>query len=175
MPAIEKALSLDPRLDEYHNLLGALFSEAGRDREALSEFRLASGLDPDNARFSANLGGACARLGLWNEAAEAYERSVSAAPSAATSLKLGSVYRRLKRPAEALAAFTNARDLGDQTSAPILGMALAQSEMNRLSEAVTLVNSGLERFPGDASLSSLRSELMTRIGRQSAASLAPAR
>lgn len=161
-PALAGAVARDPRLDEYHNMLGALHAEAGRDRDALAAFRKASDLDPDNPRFAANLAGTLARLGQWGEAAAAYERSAAMQPSAATSLKLGSVYRRLGQQERALAAFQNARALGDDSAASILGIALAQSEMNRVPEALATLQAGRASHPEDAALLRLEGELRAR-------------
>ena len=52
-PILRRALLRDPRIDEYHNLLGILLAESGRAREALQEFRRAEELDPENPRFRA--------------------------------------------------------------------------------------------------------------------------
>jgi len=161
-PILRRALARDPRIDEYHDLLGVLLAGTGRAREALAEFRRAEELDPGNPRFLANLAGACAQLGLWDEAAAAYERACVASPSAALYMKMGSVYRRLAQPERALSAFQRARDLGDGGSAPVLGMALAKAEMNRVPEALDLVRQGLEHHPEDAGLRSLYEDLVRR-------------
>src|SRR4029077_8139715 len=108
-----------------------------------------------NPRFLANLAGAWAQSQRWDEAAAAYERVCSVAPAPAIYLKLGSVYRRLEQPGRALAAFRRARDLGDDGSAPFLGMALAKAEMNRVDEAIDLARQGLGRHPDDAALRSV--------------------
>src|SRR5262249_51692339 len=104
-PILRRALARDPRIDEYHDLLGSLLAETGRAPEALDEFRRAEELDPENPRFLANLAGACAQLQRWDEAAAAYERACAVSPSPALYLKLGSVYRRLGEPARAMEAF----------------------------------------------------------------------
>jgi tetratricopeptide (TPR) repeat protein len=162
LPALRTAVSLDPRQDEAQNLLGALLSDAGREEEAIAAFSRAADLDTDNARYAANLGGACARAGRWREAAEAYERADALAPSAANALRLGSVYRRLSEPDRALAAFTTARDRGDDTAAPFLGIALIESERGRTEVALVTVDDGLARHPGDDGLTRLRADLARR-------------
>jgi tetratricopeptide (TPR) repeat protein len=162
LPALRASVARDPRQDEAQNLLGALLSDAGREEEATSAFARAADLDPDNARYAANLGGACARAGRWREAAEAYERSDALVPSAANALRLGSVYRRLGEQDKALAAFTSARERGDDTAAPYLGIALLQSERGRTVEALRVVDDGLARHPGDDGLTRLRSDLARR-------------
>ena len=77
-------------------------------------------------------------------------------------MKMGSVYRRLAQPERALAAFQRARDLGDGGSGPVLGMALAKAEMNRVPEALDLVRQGLERHPEDVALRSLYDDLVRK-------------
>ncbi|HYV84632.1 MAG TPA: alkaline phosphatase family protein [Patescibacteria group bacterium] len=164
LPALRRSVDRDPRQDEAQNLLGLLQSDAGREQEAIAAFERAGELDPDNARYAANLGGACARAGRWREAAEAYERADALAPSAASALRLGSVYRRLGEPDKALAAFAAARDRGDDTAAPFLGLALVQSERGRNGEALRTVDDGLLRHPGDDGLTRLREDLARRPG-----------
>lgn len=161
-PFVRRALAHDPRLDEYHNLLGVLLAEEGRPKEAIESFRRAEELDPENSRFLSNLAAAYAQVGRWDEAAAAYERASTQAPDAGLYMKLGSAYRRLSQPDRALEAFRRARDLGDRGSGPYLGMALAKAEMNRLPEALDLVRQGLERHPDDSALRSLQDALIRK-------------
>jgi tetratricopeptide (TPR) repeat protein len=164
LPALRRSVSGDPRQDEAQNLLGALLSDAGREEEAIAAFAHAADLDPDNARYAANLGGACARAGRWREAADAYERADTLGPSAANALHLGSVYRRLGERDKALAAFAAARGRGADTAAPDIGRALVQSERGRTGEALSAVQDGLLRHPGDDGLTRLRDDLARRDG-----------
>jgi tetratricopeptide (TPR) repeat protein len=161
-PIVRRALARDPRIDEYHNLLGVLLATRGRTQEAVESFRRAEELDPENPRFLSNLAAAYAQLGRWDEAAAAYERASTQAPEAGLYMKLGSAYRRLSQPDRALDAFRRARDLGDQGSGPYLGMALAKAEMNRVPEALDLVRQGLERHPDDSALRSLEDALIRK-------------
>ncbi|MGH9797846.1 MAG: tetratricopeptide repeat protein, partial [Candidatus Polarisedimenticolia bacterium] len=161
-PALRRALALDPRIDEYHNLAGVLHAERGRAPAALESFRRAEAIDPQNPRFVGNLASALAQMGRWEEAADAFERSAALAPSAATCMKLGSVYRRLGRPEEALRAFERARALGAADAAPYLGMALARAEMRDAPGALEVVREGLGRHPGDPSLRSLYEDLIRK-------------
>ncbi len=163
-PALRRALAKDPRIDEYHSMLGAILARRGKTGEALEEFQEAARLDPDNPRFAANLASMLARLERWNDAATAFERAISLAPSASLSLQAGSVFRRLGRPERALGEFERARALGDAGVAPILGAALARSEMRQIPEALALVREGLARHPDDRSLRSLYEDLQRRAG-----------
>ncbi|HKN47990.1 MAG TPA: tetratricopeptide repeat protein, partial [Candidatus Polarisedimenticolia bacterium] len=161
-PILKRALGKDPRIDEYDDLLGAILATAGRTREALVWFRRAADLDPDNARFAANLASALARLGRWEEAAAAYERAAALESSPATFLKLGSAYRRLKRPDRALDAFERARAAGDAGAGPLLGIALSRADMHQIPEALAAVREGLGRHPDDPGLRSLYEDLLRR-------------
>ncbi len=162
LPALERAVARDPRLDEYHNLIGLLDAGSGRVDAAVAAFRRAVDLDPDNARFAANLGGACARAGRWGEAAEAYARALDLEATPATALKLGSALRRAGRRDEALVAFARARDLGDDTGAAALGLATVQSELGRTGEAIATAEAALQARPGDPALARLLSDLRRR-------------
>jgi tetratricopeptide (TPR) repeat protein len=161
-PLLRRALSRDPRIDEYHNMLGAILADSGRQKDALEPFQRAAALDPDNPRFAGNLAGILARLGRWREAASAYEKAALLSPSPGTYMKLGSVYRQLRHPDRALAAFERARDLGDAGAAPILGIALARAEMNQVPEALEVIREGLGRHPGDRGLMELYGDLLRR-------------
>jgi tetratricopeptide (TPR) repeat protein len=168
-PALRRALAKDPRIDEYHNMIGAILARRGRAGEALAAFQEAAQLDPDNPRFAANLASMLARLERWEEAATAYERAMAIEPSAALALQAGSVFRRLGRPERAFEEFERAKALGDAGVAPILGAALARSEMRQIPAALAVVREGLAVHPDDRSLRSLYEDLLRRAG-QSAAS-----
>jgi len=161
-PMLRRALAKDRRIDEYHNLLGMILASRGRPADAVAELRRAADLDPDNPRFAANLASALARVERWDEAAETYERAAALDPSAGNFLKLGSVYRRLRRPDRALAAFERARAAGDGGSGPILGIALARADMNQIPEALSIVREGLGSHPDDSGLRSLYDDLLRR-------------
>jgi tetratricopeptide (TPR) repeat protein len=168
-PTLRRALARDARIDEYHNLLGMILVSRGRLDDALGEFRTASDLDPDNAQFAANLAGSLARLGRWTLAAEAYERAAALEPSAANFMKLGSVYRRLNRPEQALALFERARSAGGAGSGALLGIALSHRDLRQIPEAMAAVREGLDRFPGDPGLRSLYDELVRTTGNRGSA------
>ena len=161
-PALQRAVAQDPRSDAAWNLLGTVEAEAGHGPAAVEAFRRAVDLAPDDARYAANLGAALARQERWQEAADAYERALSLEPGPSAALRLGSVYRRLRRPEQALASFTRARDLGDKSPATWLGMALSQEALGRRDEALRSVDAGLALHPGEPALLRLRSEIAAR-------------
>jgi tetratricopeptide (TPR) repeat protein len=159
LPALQRAVAADPRLDVYHDRIGVLLAESGHLAEAIASFRRAVDLAPDDPRFASDLGAALAQSGRWQEAAEAYARALALDPNPATALRLGSVYRRLERPRDALAAFERARALGDDSPATYLGLALAQRGLGQRDEALRAVEDGLQRHPSDSALNKLRAEI----------------
>jgi tetratricopeptide (TPR) repeat protein len=161
-PILRRALARDARIDEYHNMLGAILADSGRSREAIDSFARAAQLDPDNPRFAANLGAGLARAGRFAEAAEAFERAAALAPAPPTYMKLGSVYRALRQPDRALLAFERARALGEAGSGPTLGIALSRLEMHQAGEALQVVREGLDHYPQDKALRSLYEDLLKK-------------
>ncbi len=157
---LRRGLAKDDRIDEFHSMLGVLEAETGRLEEALASMRRAAKLDPYNARFAGNLAGVLARLERWEEAATAYRRSAELEPSSETFMMLGSVYRRMGERERALAAFRQARDVGEGAGAPFLGIAVLLSEMGRGDDALAAAREGLDRHPGDRSLRSFYEKML---------------
>jgi tetratricopeptide (TPR) repeat protein len=158
LPALQRAVAADPRLDVYHDRIGVLLAESRHLPEAIASFRRAVDLAPDDPRYAADLAAALAQSGRWPEAAEAYERALLLEPNPATALRLGSVYRRLERPRDALAAFERAQALGDDSPATYLGLALARRGLGQRDLALRAVEDGLARHPSDTALTRLRGE-----------------
>ncbi len=61
--AIGKAISLDPSVADFHNLLGNLWFRRGDFRQSESAYRQATRLEPDNPAFHLNLSSALAKTG----------------------------------------------------------------------------------------------------------------
>ncbi|MCZ6696313.1 MAG: tetratricopeptide repeat protein, partial [Acidobacteria bacterium] len=161
-PFLRRGLARDDRIDEYHSMLGVILAETGRREDALVSLRRAGKFDPYNPRFAANLGSVLAHLERWTEAADAYGRAAELAPSTEIYMRLGSVYRRMLDPDRALAAFRQARDLGEGDGAPFLGIALLMAETGRDEEALAAAREGLDRHPDDRSLQSFYEDLIRR-------------
>lgn len=77
------ALAVDERNADLHNWAGLLYlnGDSAQPEKAVSEFRRATTLAPENAQFWANLGRACFSANDLECAASAYEQSFAAAPS----------------------------------------------------------------------------------------------
>jgi len=111
-PVLEAGLKRSERIDEYHNLLGALESEAGRKEQALVHFRRARDLNPSDPRFPLNVGLTLMDLNRWEEAGKVFENAISSTPTSDLYLGLGNVRLRMHDSDGALAVFQRARELG---------------------------------------------------------------
>lgn len=56
LPLLEKAIRLDPRLELAHLDLGILYSDTGRQADALREFKIAASLNPNDVNVHWRLG-----------------------------------------------------------------------------------------------------------------------
>jgi adenylate cyclase len=77
LPAIEKALALDPALPESHWVRAGYLSRGGREEEALVEYETALRLDPDSFEANLGAGGHHYRVGDFKRSAEYCERAAA--------------------------------------------------------------------------------------------------
>jgi Tfp pilus assembly protein PilF len=104
--ALKRAVTLDPRRPEAHDMLGAALQSLGFTGEALQQFRLALAADPDyiNARY--DLAKGLAREGKFEQAAAEFRRVAQAFPeSARIQDEYGVLLARCGRTAEAAKQF----------------------------------------------------------------------
>ncbi len=142
-PAAERAtlhaLELDPNLAESHNNLGLVYLAQGRPHEAAARFRKAldnlSYPTPEYAAY--NLGKAEYLLGNYDEAVEAYERSLAILPNNPEGqFELGMSYARLGRLAESERAFGAALKLRPDAPRTRYELGMALFKLGRREEAV---------------------------------------
>ena len=161
-PILEAGLARSERIDEYHNLLGALESRAGRKEQALAHFRRASELNPTDPRFALNLGLTLMDLERWDEAAEVLQRAAAGSQNGDVHLALGNVRLQQGRPDTALEAFRFAGRLGADPARADLGTALSFLAMKQRDEALSLLRESPARRTGDPSLQRLYQDLQAR-------------
>ncbi|HMC81675.1 MAG TPA: tetratricopeptide repeat protein, partial [Candidatus Polarisedimenticolia bacterium] len=161
-PVLEAGLRRSERVDEYHNLLGGLDSEAGHKEKALGHFRRAAELNPGEGRFSLNVGLTLMDLGRWREAGSIFEEAVASSPSPDLYVGLGNVRLRSRDPAGALAAFEKARVLGNGNPRADLGIALSYLSLKRRDEALAFARESLSRDPANQPLQNLYQDLLRR-------------
>jgi protein O-GlcNAc transferase len=81
--AFEKALALDPGLDDARAHLANLYQDTGRLQDAAASWRELVARDPGSARMHNNLGAVLHRLGHTEEAVAALEAALTIDPGAA--------------------------------------------------------------------------------------------
>ena len=81
LPALDKALSLQPKSDVVRSLRGLYFQREGELERALGEFEAAASQDPENEYWQIAIGENYARLGNLPPALAAYEEAVKLAPA----------------------------------------------------------------------------------------------
>ncbi|HEU5180171.1 MAG TPA: alkaline phosphatase family protein [Candidatus Polarisedimenticolia bacterium] len=158
-PLLEAGLRRSDRIDEYHNLLGALDSKAGRKEQALAHFRRACELSPADPRFALNLSLTLMDLQRWSEAAEALDRAVAITPGADLFLALGNARLQTREPEAALAAFRRASEAGADPARAELGIALSTLRLRGRDEALALARDSLARHPENPALAGLVRDL----------------
>jgi tetratricopeptide (TPR) repeat protein len=162
-PILEAGLRKSERIDEYHNLLGALDSEAGKKEEAYGHFRRAVELNPADSRFSLNLGLTLMDLGRWEEAGTVLARAAARQPDADLYLGLGNVRLRTGDSEQALAAFQKAREAGGPAAARAeLGIVLSYLRLKRPDDALAFARDSLTRHPDNPPLQNLYQDLLRR-------------
>ena len=164
-PVLEAGLRKSERIDEYHNLLGALDSQAGRKEQALAHFRRAAELNPLDPRFSLNLGLTLMDLDRWEEAGTVLEKAVAVTPDADLYLGLGNVRLQTREPERALSAFQKARELGGPGAGSTradLGIALSYLGLRRPDDALAFARESLARNPDNPPLQNLYQDLLRR-------------
>jgi Tfp pilus assembly protein PilF len=147
---ITRALELDPNLAEAHNNLGLVHLAQDKPAEAAAEFRRAlenlSYPTPECAAF--NLGNAEYRLGNFEEAVEAYERSLAILPNNFDGqFGLGQSYGRLGRLQEAGKAYAEAVRLRPDAARPRYELGMTLFKLGRKDEAAAQFRRVVELEP----------------------------
>jgi tetratricopeptide (TPR) repeat protein len=160
-PVLEAGLARSERIDEYHNLLGALDSRHGNKESALAHFRRAAELNPADARFTLNLALTLMDLQRWEEARSVLEEATAQKPDGDLLLALGNVRLKLGPPEAALSAFQGAARAGADPTRTDLGTALSYVAMKRRDDALTFLRERLAARPDDAPLQRLYRDIQS--------------
>ena len=75
--AIGRAVDIDPKDHEAHNLMGSILLALGRTELSIISYRIAVGLVPNDPSIHVNLGVALQKLGQMYEAKGSYEKAIS--------------------------------------------------------------------------------------------------
>jgi serine/threonine-protein kinase len=154
--AFEEAVRLQPDNAAAHNRLGAAHLLTGNERAALADFRQAVRLGGSSPAFG-NIGLLEYRAGRYDAAARAYERAVQDGPNDPLMWRnMGDAYARLRRDAEARAAYAHGLAVTDRMLAvdaraatTLCTRAVLLAKLGRADEARAAAAAGVSQSPGD--------------------------
>jgi Tfp pilus assembly protein PilF len=136
--ALKEAISIDPTVAGYHDLLGLVYLELGRPDLSIAELRKAVELDPRLADAHFHLGTAYAEAGRWEEAVTSYRQAL-AIPTLMNHdfvhQNLGLALYHLKRYPEAESSLRFALSLDPQMQAAYYNLGLVLVAERRSEEA----------------------------------------
>jgi eukaryotic-like serine/threonine-protein kinase len=146
---LKRAIELNPNSYGAHHLYSHFLTPKGRHEESLAEARKALELDPLNVNTSEHMGWACHFARQYDQAIEHYRRMLEMEPTFAQGhMSMAYTYEQKGMLAEAIAAFTKARELSKgQTGTE--GLAHALSSAGRVGEAREILRK-LEAAPRPA-------------------------
>ncbi|WP_428542238.1 tetratricopeptide repeat-containing sulfotransferase family protein [Profundibacter sp.] len=105
LDSLVKALEANPSHAKAHNLRGIIYSEMGRDADAVADYEASLAIAPDNPETLANLSLPLSRLNREEEGLTALERALRINPSHLASMqRYASQLNELGRKEEAKAA-----------------------------------------------------------------------
>lgn len=139
LSAFQEAISLDPTVAVYRNMLGVLYLQQLRRPDlALEEFRRATEIEPMYAEAHLNTGVALAEVRRWEEATVAYRKAISI-PTLADPYNahqnLGLALFHLKRYAQAEEALRFAISLEPKIEAAYYNLGLVLAAAGRPEDA----------------------------------------
>jgi len=130
------------------NALARVYSEAGRQQEAIEVLTRVLAKDADNAKSYEHLGLAHFRLGDWAPAREYSQKAVELDPSLADGWNnLGAALYYLDRPAEALAAWEEAVERDPTHYETFFNIGVKAPELGRLDTARRALRRFIETAP----------------------------
>lgn len=136
------------------NNLGSALAAEGRNEEAISNYMIAAGMNPDSAEIYYNLGVALVATGRPAEGTKSYQKALELDPRyAEADNNLGTVLAMQGRLAEATSYFKTAVKIKPDYAEAQYNLALALTAQNRLTEAAEHFRSTLRLRPGFAEAS----------------------
>ena len=172
---LQKALELDPRNKDVHEVIGIIYLTNLQDYpNAVKHFREALELDRNFSEAANNLGNAYASIGKFDEAVKSYEAAI-ANPlyknAAMAMYNLGMVYYRLSKFDDAINAQKDALKRYSDFYLPYYGLALCYNAKGQYGDAATAMARAIELDPlykGDKKKASedLKDRKMTAKGDQ---------
>ena len=159
-PFLTTTLATHPEVDTYWDLVGQFALARGEAAAAVSRFRNASDIEPENATYLGHLASACAAAGKPDEARDALSWAERFPPRDAEGwMAVGAAWDRLGETDKAVEAFRSARDSSGAGPGADAGAALALARAGRMAEARGVLEDALRRFPDSLALRQLAARL----------------
>ena len=151
LQAIQRAITLAPRVSLYYNSLGLIQKELGQGEAAEQAYQQALQLDPDNAMAHYNLGELMAACGKNGEAETCYREALRCQPDFHEAHNnLGLLLLQVKRYEEAVLHFAQAIRIRPGEVNAYLGLARALCKLNRLVEVEAVAQKAIQLKPDAA-------------------------
>ena len=148
--ALKEAVSIDPTVALYRDLLGLVYLELGRPDLAIEELTKAAEIDPKLADAHFHLGTAYSEAGRWADAVASYRRAL-ALPTLTihdfVHQNLGLALYHLKRYPEAESSLRFALSLDPQMQAAYYNLGLVLVAEDRKDEARAVFRRALTLAP----------------------------
>jgi predicted O-linked N-acetylglucosamine transferase (SPINDLY family)/glycosyltransferase involved in cell wall biosynthesis len=151
MQYLREAIRQNPSDAKAYFLLGNLFNQASRAKDAISCYDKSLALRPDNLPAQVNRANILQRLGQLELARDAYRSVVTAKPDLAVAyFNLGLVEKRLGNIVGSVAAFEETLKLQPQLAAAHLQLARIYSAQGRLDEASSAYGRAVKLEPDNS-------------------------
>jgi len=143
----EHALEVTPGHPVIHNYFGTALQEAGRDTDALEQFRAAALAAPGYARAQFNLGSALLSRGELESAVSHLALAARLEPRADTLTNLGNALEAAGRGPEALASYRSALQLDPDNAGANYNLGVALHRRGEPTEAIRYYRRVLQTDP----------------------------
>lgn len=144
----DRAILLQPELDEAHYNLGLALARQGRIDEAIARYREALRINPDLAQAENNLGNALLDREAITDAVEHYRRAVELRPDFDEAhYNLGNALLRLDRPGEAIGHYREALRVNPNAAMTHNNLGVALEAAGHRDEALAALRKALEIDP----------------------------
>ncbi len=154
--AAQQAERLSNNLPEVHLSLGSVYSNTGKNTEAVAELKKALELAPNSDEAYRNLGDAYLRSGQSDEGIAAYQKAVAAnAYNWLNHLALGKAYMELGDTAKALPEYQKITELASDNPLGYEGIGSVELRQGKWSEAIPQYQKALSLAPNSPTYSNL--------------------
>ena len=148
--AAREAIALRPRVPDLHVELGHVFSDQGRDEDALAAYTQALDIDPRDEWAMRSRVTALRALRRWADAEAAARDAIALRPRVPDlHVELGQVLSGLGRDEDALAAYTQALDINPQHQWAMRSRVTGLRDLRRWADAEAAARDLIQAHPAD--------------------------